>query len=109
MRNYVQSGNILTLTAPYALSSGDGLLVGSVFAIAGGDAAQGDDVEGALTGVFTLPKVAADVFAQGADVYWDNTAKTVTATTTDNTKIGVATVAAGASDSTATVRLNGAF
>ena len=29
MKNYVQPGNTITLTAPYAVASGDGLLVGA--------------------------------------------------------------------------------
>ena len=31
MKTYVQPGNTITLTAPYAVVSGDGLLVGSIF------------------------------------------------------------------------------
>ena len=30
MKTYVQPGNTITLTAPYAVASGDGLLVGSI-------------------------------------------------------------------------------
>ena len=41
MKNYVQPGNTITLTAPYAVTSGDGLLVGSIFGIASGAAALG--------------------------------------------------------------------
>ena len=33
MKNYVQPGNTITLTAPYAVASGDGLLVGAIFGI----------------------------------------------------------------------------
>ena len=36
MKNYVQPGNTITLTAPYTVASGDGLLVGSIFGIAAG-------------------------------------------------------------------------
>jgi len=32
-KNYIQSGNVLTLTAPSDVSSGDGLLVGSIFGV----------------------------------------------------------------------------
>ncbi len=39
MKNYVQPGNAITLTAPYAVASGDGLLVGSIFGVAAGAAA----------------------------------------------------------------------
>ena len=41
MKNYVQPGNTITLTAPYDVASGDGLLVGSVFGVAAGDAREG--------------------------------------------------------------------
>ena len=37
MKNYVQPGNTITLTAPYAVTSGDGFLVGSIFGVAAGD------------------------------------------------------------------------
>ena len=33
MKNFVQPGNTITLTAPYAVASGDGLLVGYIFGV----------------------------------------------------------------------------
>ena len=111
MKNYVQPGNTITLTAPYAVTSGDGLLVGSIFGIASGDAALNDPVETALTGVFDLTKVGSQAWTMGAKVYWDNTNKEATKTATANTLIGVATgaVAGGAGDVIGRVRLNGSF
>ncbi len=109
MKNYVQSGDVVTATAPAALKSGEGVLIGSVFGIAATDAAQNAEVELALTGVYTLPKVSTDVLAFGAPVYWNASTKRVTATATDNVKIGVAIVAAGNPSAEAVVRLNGAF
>ncbi|WP_136646691.1 DUF2190 family protein [Tabrizicola sp. YIM 78059] len=111
MKNYVQPGNTVTLTAPYAVASGDGLLVGSIFGVAAGTAALGEAVEAALTGVYDLKKVASQAWAAGDKVYWDNTAKEVTKTTTSNTLIGVAVVAVagGAGDTIGRVRLNGSF
>ncbi|MFB2532645.1 DUF2190 family protein [Paracoccus sp. p4-l81] len=111
MKNYVQPGNTITLTAPYAVASGDGLLVGSIFGVASGTAALGETVEAALTGVYDLKKVASQAWAAGDKVYWDNTAKEATKTTTSNTLIGVAVVAVagGASDIIGRVRLNASF
>lgn len=111
MKNFVQPGNTLTLTAPYAVSSGDGLLVGSIFGVAAGTAALGEAVEAALTGVYDLKKVASQAWAAGDKVYWDNTAKEATKTTTSNTLIGVAVVAVagGAGDVVGRVRLNASF
>ena len=52
MKNFVYSGNVITLTAPYAVASGDGLRVGAIFGVAAGDAESGAMVETALAGVF---------------------------------------------------------
>ncbi|MCZ7674635.1 MAG: DUF2190 family protein [Roseovarius sp.] len=111
MKNYIQPGNTLTLTAPYAVTSGDGLLVGSIFGVAAGDAASGATVEAALTGVFDLTKIGSQAWTVGAKVYWDDTNKRCTTVATDNTLIGVAVeaVAGGAGDTTGRVRLNGSF
>ena len=111
MKNYVQPGNTVTLTAPYAVTSGDGLLVGSIFGIASGDATLNDPIETALTGVFDLTKVGSQAWTLGAKVYWDDTNKRTTSVATSNTLIGVATeaVAGGASDTIGRVRLNASF
>ena len=99
------------MTAPYAVASGDGLLVGAIFGVAAGTAALGEPVEAALTGVYDLKKVASQAWAAGDKVYWDNTAREATKTTTSNTLIGVAVVAVagGAGDTIGRVRLNGSF
>ena len=111
MKNYVQPGNTITLTAPYAVASGDGLLVGSIFGVAAGDAASGATVEAALTGVIDLTKIGSQAWTVGAKVYWDDTNKRCTTVATDNTPIGVAVeaVAGGAGDTIGRVRLNGSF
>ena len=111
MKNYVQPGNTITLSAPYALTSGDGLLVGSIFGVAAGDAALGESVQTALAGVFDITKVASQAWSAGDKVYWDNTNKEATKTATANTLIGVATevVAGGAGDVIGRVRLNASF
>jgi predicted RecA/RadA family phage recombinase len=111
MKNHVQPGNTITLTAPYTVASGDGLLVGSIFGIACADAASGEPVETDLVGIYDLKKTASQAWAAGDKVYWDNTAKEATKTTTSNTLIGVAVTAVtgGAGDTIGRVRLNGSF
>lgn len=109
MRNYVQAGNVLTLPAPYALTSGSGAKVGSIFGVAAETVASGATVDLATEGVFTLAKVSAMAFAVGDPVYWDDTAKLVTSTTTSNTRIGVVVTAAANPSGTVDVRLNGSF
>ena len=93
MKNYIQPGNTITLTAPYDVTSGDGLLVGSIFGVASGAALNGAAVEAALVGVFDLTKVGSQAWSVGDTIYWDNTAKNCTKTTSGNTKIGVAVAA----------------
>ena len=111
MKNYVQPGNTLTLTAPHDVISGDGLLVGSIFGVASGAAAIAEPVETALVGVFDITKVGSQAWTVGAKVYWDDSNKRCTTVATDNTLIGVAVeaVAGGAGDTIGRVRLNGSF
>lgn len=111
MKNFVQAGDIVTLAAPYAVSSGDGALVGSIFGVATGDIASGDDGEFKTTGVFDLLKVGSQAWTVGAKIYWDNTNKYCTTTSSGNTLIGVAltAVGSGAGETTGRVRLNGTF
>ena len=89
MKNFQQDGDVITISAPYAVASGGGLLVGSVFGVAQTAASGGVKVEAALEGVFVLPK-AAVAFTECQKCYWDDTAKNVTATVATNKLIGVA-------------------
>jgi predicted RecA/RadA family phage recombinase len=99
----------LTLTAPYALTSGQGLLVGSIFGVASADAAISTEVEALTEGVFTLTKATGAAWTVGALIYWDNAARNCTTTVATNKLIGVAQAAAASGDTTGNVRLNGAF
>jgi predicted RecA/RadA family phage recombinase len=106
MKNKIQPGNVLTLTAPRTLTSGVGFLVGSIFAVATSDATNGASVEGDTAGVFDLTK-AAGAATQGQIAYWDNTAFAVTTTASSNKIIGVFTQAAASGDATGRVKLSG--
>jgi predicted RecA/RadA family phage recombinase len=108
MKNYVQRGDTLTLAAPYDLTSGDGALIGTIFGVASETVLSGASVDLVVEGVFALAK-ASGALTLGAHVYFDPLTKLATATSTSNVLIGVAVVAAGTSDATATVRLNGSF
>jgi predicted RecA/RadA family phage recombinase len=111
MKNYIQPGKTITLTAPYDVNSGDGLLVGSFFGVASGTALNGAAVEAALVGVFDLTKVGSQAWSVGDAIYWDNTAKNCTKTASGNTRIGVAIAAVdnAAGSTIGSVRLNGSF
>lgn len=111
MKNFIQPGDVVTLTAPYAVVSGAGAKVGSIFGVATGDVGNGLEGEFRLTGVFDLAKVTTDVIAAGAKLYWDDSAKLVTtaAAAGVNLLIGVALLAAGNPSALARVRLTAAF
>lgn len=106
--NYIQPGDVISLTAPYAVASGAGLLVGSLFGVALSAAANGASVQAQRVGVWTLPKLQADDVTAGAKLYWDNANKRLTLTSSGNTLVGAATAAAGTSATTVSVLLDGA-
>jgi predicted RecA/RadA family phage recombinase len=108
MQNYVAPGNTLTLTAPYAVTSGQGALVGATFGVAKVALALGARGPFEVVGVYDLPKDGAAI-GEGVRVYWDNTNRRCTATASTNTLIGIAAIARVAGDATVSVRLNGAF
>jgi predicted RecA/RadA family phage recombinase len=115
MKNFVQPGRTITLTAPYILTSGQGALVGTIVGIANSDIASGSRGEFDTEGVFDVTKAAGTAWTEGATIYWDNAAKNFTTVSTSNTKAGVAvandatgTMAASA-DVVGRLRLNGSF
>lgn len=111
MKNYVQEGDRLDLTAPYAVTAGQGALIGATFGVAITDIANGAVGTFTTEGVFTLTKAtgASTGGAQGALAYWNNTNRNVTASASGNTKIGVFTATCADADATCRVRLNAAF
>lgn len=107
MRNYTQRGDVLAVTAPYNLKSGEGMLVGALFGIATADAAEADEVQMLTVGVVELAKVEAEAWTQGQKIYWNNVARLATGTAAGNTLIGAATLAAANPSAIGTVVLNG--
>lgn len=107
MKNFVQPGNTLPLTAPYDVSSGAGFQVGALFAVALCAAVAGAQVEGVIRGVYTLPKPDAQAWAVGARIYWDDVNKRCDSDAAKGSLIGVAVTAAANASTVGHVRLNG--
>lgn len=106
MKNYVQKGDILSLTAPSGgVVSGSAYLIGAMIVVAKHSAAQDQKFEAATEGVFSLPKAAGQAPAEGAKLYWDNTAKNLTTSPSGNTFAGYAVAAALTGDALVLVRL----
>lgn len=110
MKNYVQDGDTLTLTAPYAVASGGGAKIGTnIFGVAAGDVANGAKGEFVTKGVFDLTALSTDTGTADTIWYWDDTNKRVTTTSTSNLKIGVGINTKASGETTARVRLNAVF
>lgn len=105
--NFIQDGDVLTLTAPATVASGDGVLVGSIFGVALGDIGSGDSGEFAVEGVWELAAVTAEAIAAGGPVYWDAGQKKCSNGSTGNELIGYAVATKDGSTATVKVRLNG--
>jgi predicted RecA/RadA family phage recombinase len=103
MKNWIQRGDSITVTAPGAIASGDLVAIGALVGVAADDAAIGETVAISTTGVFELPK-AAGALDVGDEV--QATAGVVEALDA-GARIGVVVRAAGASDATVAVRLDG--
>lgn len=112
--NYVQPGNHITVTLDDStdtddVTSGQGVLIGSLFGVALTDGAPGDDVAIATEGVWDLPKVSAQAWTVGARIYWVAADENCTTTAGANKLIGVAVAAAANPSATGRVRLTAAF
>lgn len=111
MNNFVQPGDVVRVTAPYNVNSGQGVKVGSLFGVATASATNAANVEIMTVGVFDLskPNAVSTSVAAGANVHWDDTNVTTTISATSNLRLGVAVAAAGNTDTTVRVRLTGAW
>lgn len=75
-KNYVQPGENIDLTAPTGgVTSGVGVLIGRLFAVALSSVAAAAAFLGRRCGVWDLAKTNAQAWAVGDKIYWDNTNK----------------------------------
>ncbi|MEM0978419.1 MAG: capsid cement protein [Pseudomonadota bacterium] len=103
MKNYVQPGDTVTISAPDTIDAGEIVQIGALIGIAATDAAIGDPLAIAVSGVFDLAK-GSDVFATGDEV---EAAGGEVVPLTSGTVVGVIVADAAAGDATARVRLAG--
>lgn len=110
MKNFVQEGRSVSLTAPDGgVVSGQGILTGALFGIAQHSAAAGAPFECAVAGVFNINKSGSQAWTEGQLIYWENTLKLATNAGAGNTLIGHAVKAVGSAstDVVGMVRLSG--
>jgi len=108
MKNFIKPGHILTFTSPAGgVTSGTPVQIGQLLVIPTTTVAVGLPFEGLTCGVVDLPKASGQAWTEGALVYWDNTAKNVTTTSTSNLRLGCAAQAQASGDTTGRVYLQG--
>jgi predicted RecA/RadA family phage recombinase len=106
-KNFVQDGDVLTYTAGgAAIASGAVVLIGARIGISLADIAANAAGTIAVTDVWQIAKLATDVVAQGADLYWDAANSRLTTTAGGNTKAGYAAAAAGNGVTTVSIKIN---
>ena len=106
MKNFVQSGEVLTLTPSAAVASGVGFLFGAaLFGVATNDVASGVPGEFITDGVVTIGKTSALAIAVGDRLFWDASNKVVNKTTSGQQQVGVAVAAAANPSATVVMKL----
>ena len=105
MKNFIQQGDTIAAIAPATVASGAGVLIGSLFGVASGDAASGAEVLLNTTGVYDLPKQTGQAWTAGQLLYWSGT--NVTNVVATNKLIGCALRAELSGATVGRIRLNG--
>jgi predicted RecA/RadA family phage recombinase len=109
MKTYIAPGKSLPVTAPTGgVTSGQGVLIGTLFGIVQYDAVAGAEVEILTEGVVEIGKTSALQIDVGDRLFWDATNKVVNKTATAQVCIGVAVSAAANPSSSVKMKL-GAF
>ena len=109
MKNFIQEGEGLELTAPTGgVVSGKAYSIGELIVVASGTAAAAAKFVGQIEGVFELAKTSAQAYTEGQQLYLIEATSVVTNTsnTGANPPVGVCVVAAGASDATCKVLIS---
>ncbi len=112
MKNFIQRGDVIDVTAGANIDSGDVVVLTDVVGVAQADIANGETGAVLVTGVVQLPCEADDVITVGAKLYWNGTALTLDPDDGEQEPTaypfaGHATTAAGATVTTVQVKLWG--
>lgn len=110
MNNFIQHGDMVTIVAAAAVTSGQLVRANSLVGVASTDAAIGAEVEVKTSGVFDLPKTSAQAWQVGQPVYAIAASGLLTNVAgTGNYLVGVAVADAANPSATGRVRLNGSL
>jgi predicted RecA/RadA family phage recombinase len=90
MKNSVQNGNVITVTATATTLSGQLTKMGVLCGVATIDAAIGAEFEMEVVGVFTVPVADGITMVEGEAAYLIGDTGTITNVATDNVACGIA-------------------
>lgn len=109
--NYVQPGEVLALTAPVGgVTVGTALKIGSLVVVPLVTAAAAASFSAMVTGVAEVAKTTGTAWTEGLAIYWDASESKFSGLVLGDAGdclVGVATEAAGSSDTTGKVRFDG--
>lgn len=106
MKNFIQQGDVLTLTPAAAVASGVGYLFGTgLFGVATDDVASGASGSFVTEGVIEIAKTSALAISIGDRLYWDATNNVVNKTATAQQCVGIAVGDAANPSSTVLMKL----
>lgn len=106
MKNFLQEGKNLTITAPVGgFVGGQGYIMNALFGIAAADAAEGESAELVTEGVFSLPATSTESVTAFTKAYWDDAAKEVSNDPTGKKLIGYFTEPKASGENEVAVKL----
>lgn len=107
MKNAQQNGDVLDLVAPAGgVVSGTPVKIGQMIVVPQATAAVGVVFAGVRKGVFAgVAKATGAAWSEGDRLYWNDTNKNFTKTSTGATECAIAVKAAASGDATGTVLL----
>ena len=106
MKNFIQGGDVLTLTPAAAVASGVGYLFGAaLFGVATNDVAISSPGEFKTSGVVEIGKTSALAISVGDRLFWDATNKVVNKTSSAQQCVGVAVAAAANPSATVLMKI----
>jgi len=103
---FVQTGDIINLTAGSAISSNDVILLPGMIAVAQTAAATGETYAAGISGVYELACKSTDVVAIGDELFWDADNEEMTLTAAGHVYAGLATKASGSGTATVEILIN---
>ena len=106
-KNFVQNGHVLTWVATANVVSGEIVKANGLVFVVLIDASIGEETEVAVSGVYEVPKAAADTPSAFQKAYWNDTNKEFTTTASGNTLVGCFVADYAANTTVAHVRFNG--